>query len=138
MSNPETVEELSEFIEEQLKRNLGYSDSAEALHDIALAAFNLAARSLGNTGFQASYAALKLLGSVNCYSGPYGVIKAEDMLFPQYPPPEVKAREMAEGWKEWVREEAAKKLEEEKSREDGFSASPRVIAHWEGLVNNAS
>src|SRR4051812_18939804 len=92
--SPKTVEELVALIEERLGKSdsaverakaesnpdakfgdedhwlrhpameSGYNDSANAVRDVTVAAFNLMAHELGITGFQASWAALNAYAMV--------------------------------------------------------------------------
>jgi hypothetical protein len=83
-------------------------------------------------GFQASCADLDFLRRTRSMDGPFIILKAEDMLYPQYDLPE-KLREAMESWKEWAAEECAKKLEK-----SGEEAHPKVKAHWERLASHKS
>jgi hypothetical protein len=124
-----------------------YNTSAEALRDGTIAAFNYLAHRLGNSGFQASWAILNVLGDVNGYEGPFGVVKADEMLYPQYQTAEQKAREMSAGWKDWLRERATERLAEYEADptythldDDGVEraypkVAPTVIEHWRMLAN---
>lgn len=109
-----------------------YNTSAEAALEFTVAAFDHAASVLGLTGFQADYVALSVVGKINGYDGPYGIIKAEDMLYPQYSTPEDKATEFAAEWADWLRDEARKRLAEFEA--EPVHASPRVVAHWRRLA----
>lgn len=149
-AHPQTIDELVKFIESKTGGQHDYNTSAEALHDIAVAAFNYAAGALGNSGFQAGYAALKFVGTVNGIDGPYGLLKAENMLYPQYEPVTVKAAKMAEEWKPWLAEQAREKLAEHPevtyrtvTDDDGKNpvempnVHPNVHRHWQRLAAEA-
>lgn len=130
---PKTIEALAEYVQRQVEADHDYNTSAEAALDVACAAFNYAASAMGLSGFQASYAALSFIGRVNGYTGPYGFIKAEDALFPQYDVAG-KAAEMIEGWQPWLKEQAVKHLNE--SQERGEEPHPRVYIHWLKLAGD--
>lgn len=131
---PKTVAELTAFIQDTLAADHDYETSAQALHDITVAAFNVAARALGSSGFQASWAALRFLGTVNSIDGPYAVVKAEDMVYPQYPTLADRAAQLEREWTPWAADQAREKLAELQQREaDGLPTHPKVIAHWEQL-----
>lgn len=127
---PKTSEELNKYIAEKINKQHDYNTSAQALHDITVATFNYAASQLGNSGFQASYAALQFVGTVNGYDGPYGVLKGEDMLYPQYDSLVDTAAKWDKEWAQWAGEEAKKLLEE---HEEGL-VHPDVRSHWEELA----
>lgn len=129
-AHPQTLDEFVAFASGKFDGEYDYNTSAESALDVTIAAFNLAAHNLGLSGFQASWIALTMLGRVNGYDGPYGVLKAEDMVFPQYDV-EARAREMVDGWRPWAAEQAAKKLAES---EGDDRVHPDVRAHWEALA----
>lgn len=146
-AQPQTEEELADYLRDLVDAQHDYNSSAQALHDGAMAAFNYLAHRLGNSGFQASHAALRLLGTVNGYGGPYGLLKAEDALFPQYPSAQERAQEMADGWRDWLADEARRRLAENPevvyrtvTDEDGNdpvqvpNVSPAVHEHWRALA----
>lgn len=61
-----------------------YSQCAEAMAEMAEKAFDLAARTLGVTGWQASYAQLEFLRRSRDIEGPFGIYTMSDALYPQY------------------------------------------------------
>lgn len=129
---PETVEALTEYITSLVERKHDYGTCVYAMSLAATAAFQHVASKLGGTAFQASCADLDILRRTRSMDGPFIILKAEDMCYPQYDLTE-KLREAMDGWKEWVAEECAKKLE--KSCGD---AHPDVKAHWERLASHKS
>lgn len=146
-AHPKTEAELVEYLRSLTGAQHDYNTSAEALRDGTVACFNYLASALGNSGFQAGYAALSLIGITEGIKGPYAILKAEDSLFPQYPSPEEKAREFADGWQDWLREEAQKKLaenpevetrtytDEETGEEISYQpVAPSVHEHWKALA----
>ena len=108
----------------------GYEASADAMWKAALAAFEYAARRVGATGFQASWAALRFYGEAMHIDGPFGVYRLEDALYPQY---DLHGRltEFIEENRGWLREQARDKLND---AEMASYAAPRVVAHWRKLV----
>lgn len=124
-----TRDELMAFIDEKVGQEHDYNTSADALWQTAEATFNYVASELGATGFQASYAALKLLGKINGYNCPFAVVKAEELVFPQYDVAG-KVAGWLESWKPWAADEARKKLAES----DPEHVHPDVWSHWERLA----
>lgn len=105
----------------------GYSASANALWQAALAAFNYIAEVEGVTGFQAGYAALHAYGKMMGVEGPYAIIRAEELLYPQY---DNKIPELITKWQEgWCAEEAQRKIDEH-SKENFIYVHPDVKARW--------
>lgn len=127
---PNTTEELSEYITSLVEREHDYGTCVYAMSLAATAAFNYVASKLGVTGFQASCADLDILRRTRLIKGPFIILKAADMCYPQYSLPE-KLREAMGEWKDWVSKECAKKLEE-----SGDQAHPDVKAHWELMASH--
>lgn len=65
-------------------RSRAYALAAEALVIAGKAAFDYVADVQGVTGWQGSWAALKLYGDLVGVKGPYKIFKLEDALYPQY------------------------------------------------------
>jgi hypothetical protein len=59
---------------------------------------------------------------------PFAIIKAQDMLFPQYNI-RMDVERLLKAWEPWAKEEAKKKLEK-----DNEIAAVGVIKHWQALV----
>lgn len=142
-----TKEELQEFFEFLREYPHNYNTSCNAATYAMIAAFRYVGYKLGITGAQASFSALAIVGAINHYDGPYGIVRAENMLYPQYELPSEKAKEYEENWAEWASKEAKKKLEEYhadpyfeyENEETGETekhskVSPTVLAHWEKLA----
>jgi hypothetical protein len=130
---PKTIEDLVVEIEALVAfGHNDYNEAADALWKAALLAFNYAAHQVGATGFQAGFAALKFYGEALHIDGPFGIVKAENALYPQYD--EVaKVRDWVEtGWRPWLIEQATAK-----AAGDNTFASPRVLAHWRALAAEA-
>lgn len=129
---PNTLELLNEYITSLVDRQHDYGTCVYAMSLSAVAAFQHVASKLGVTGFQASCADLDILRRTRSLDGPFIILKAEDMLYPQYDLPE-KLRKAMESWKEWAAEECAKELEK-----SGEQVHPDVKAHWERLASHKS
>ena len=124
---PYTPEQLTQYIGSLVDRSHDYGTCCYAMSLAATAAFNYVAHKLGVTGFQASCADLDFLRRSRHLNGPFMILKAEDALYPQYDL-HGKLQEAMDGWKQWLKDEAAKKLAETES------AHPRVTAHWKTLA----
>ena len=124
-----TSKELNEYIESLLAIEHDYGTCVYAMSLASVATFQYIAHKLGVTGFQASCADMDILTRTRSIKGPWMLIKAEDMLYPQYDLP-AKLQEAMDGWQEWVSEEAQKKL----SASGNKQAAPTVLAHWKMLV----
>ena len=132
MTKPTTIEELAQHVKElreTMEKSRDYSTSAQYVLNVALAAFEFAAHEQGITGFQAHWIALNFLADVNNIKGPFAVLSAERMLYPQYETPTQLAAKYEEDFKPWLGEQARKKLEEHEG-----SAAPQVIEHWKRLA----
>ena len=150
--SPKTEEELLAYIRQALTFDLpterpedpvemakdedwgrAYADAADALWKCALAAFNYAADQVGASGWQASFAELAFLQHSRGLKGPFAIIDANDMLFPQY---DIRARveKYLEEWRPWAVEQAKAKLAEWEGRGRGDGPAPRVRERWEDLA----
>ena len=128
---PETAAELVEYIESLVERDHDYGTCCYAMSLAATAAFMHVAHKLGVTGFQAGCADLDVLRRTRRLDGPFIILKAEDMLYPQYDLQQ-RLREAMNEWGEWAAKEAQKKLEEHNGH-----AHPDVLARWERLAASA-
>ena len=124
---PLTEKQLLEYIVSLIDRGHDYGTCCYAMSLAAVAAFNYVAGKLGVTGFQSSCADLDFLRRTRSMKGPFIILKAEDMVFPQYDLPG-RLREAMDEWQPWVKEQAEKHLEETDM------AHPIVIAHWKMLA----
>lgn len=127
----DTIEQLMDFISVLTTREHDYGTSAYAMSLAATAAFQYVARKEGCTGFQASCADFDFLRRSRGIDGPFMLIKGDEFLFPQYDPHN-KLSEFSTEINPWLREKAAEKLKL------GWQAHPRVVAHWESIVKEAS
>lgn len=121
---PETEEEFLEYIRSSLNERHNYETSAEAVSNIAIAAFNYAANTLGITGFQAGWASLRALGEIKGIDGPFGIIKAEDFLFPQYDNYN-KIQEWHDEWLPYLKQKATENI-----KEASDLVHPDVMKRW--------
>jgi hypothetical protein len=124
----DSVDELQSYIASLVDREHDYGTCCYAMSLAATAAFNFVARELGVTGFQASCADLDILRRTRRLDGPFVILTGEDELYPQYDNNR-KLEECRIAWKDWIAEQAAKKL-----AESADSAHPDVVAHWKKLA----
>lgn len=127
---PATVEELSDYVSSIVDRGHDYGTCVYAMSLAATAAFQYVARKLGCTGFQASCADLDVIRRTRRIDGPFLIIKAGDMVYPQYDLRERLERFMEES-RPWVAEQARERL-----REQSPHAHPKVVAHWRRLAES--
>ena len=108
-----------------------YNYSAESALKETLAAFSKAADKYELSIFQASWVALGVIKEINGFEGPFGIVKAEDMVYPQYPLPSQKAKEWedSEEWQKWVCEKTKELLKDVKSY-----THHDVVEHWKQWV----
>lgn len=125
---PKTADELAEYVRSLTEREHDYGTAVYAASMAAVAAFNHVAHRLGMTGFQASCADLDIIRRTRRLHGPFMLIRAEDMLFPQYSI-EGKVREALNEWLPWAREQARKKL-----AEPLVHVHPEVMRRWRELA----
>lgn len=126
---PQSLTELSAYVDSLVNMPHDYGTCVYAMSMAAEAAFRYVAHQLGVTGFQASCADLDFLKRVRGLKGPFAIIDANDMLYPQYNIQNKVAGWMEE-WKPWAREEAKKKLADPLNSQ----AHPNVKARWEELA----
>lgn len=130
-SQEQRINDLMTEINNLIKKADSYDTAADTMWESALAAFNFAAREVGATGFQASWAALKFYGEAMNIKGPFLMLKTEDALYPQYDLPGRLQAHLDEQH-DWLRDEARKKLASPSSR----SAAPAVVEHWRKLAGD--
>lgn len=129
MTYPKNEDELLVTIREAIANATDYNGSAEALATCAVAAFEYAASAVGATGFQGEWAALKAYGEEVGIKGPFGVMRAEELVYPQYDLHR-KADELIEKWTPWAVEQARERL-----AGDLTYVHPEVLAYWRGLAS---
>lgn len=144
---PTTPAELADLINSFVALADDYDSAADAMWRAALAAFDYAARGVGATGFQASWAALRFYREAEHVDSPFLVMRLEDALYPQYDLLGRLAGFLEEN-RDWLREQATKKLAEYEARPtfaytdaDGNevtapTAAPSVVEHWRKLVES--
>lgn len=125
----DSLEQLNQFINNLTNRPHDYGTSCYAMSLAATATFNYICSKLGTTGFQASIADLDILKRTRELNGPFAILKAEDLCYPQYNLKE-KLDKYIENWFPWAASEAKKNLEEESQ------ACDEVREHWKWLVDN--
>lgn len=108
-----------------------YSQCAEAMAATAVDAFNLVARAVGASGWQASWAELEFLRRSRRIEGPWGVYTMEDALYPQY---DLHQRLQDLRWSDdtvkWLGDCAEYAL----ALRESNVVAPRVADHWRWLV----
>lgn len=124
-----SIEELAAYIQSRIDGKHDYGTCVYAMSLAAQAAFDYVAGQLGVTGFQASCADLHFISKTRRIEGPFMLLKAQDMLYPQYNLHDMLSKAMDE-WREWCAEEAKKKLAE---KGEG-SVHPNVEHHWRTLA----
>jgi hypothetical protein len=127
---PETMKELEEYITDLVKREHDYGTCISAMSLAATAAFNFVAHELRTNGFQAYCADFDFLRRSRGIKGGFLLLKAEDMVYPQYDLPE-KLKKAMENWKPWVKEQAIEHLKE------ANGTHHEVVAHWKKLAGVA-
>lgn len=127
---PKSLQELANYIETLQGHEHDYGTCVYAMSMAATAAFNYMASALGVTGFQASCADLDIIRRTRHMEGPFILLKAEDMVYPQYDLHKKLDEFMIES-APWVKEQASIKLRDTNKE----FTHPDVIAHWESLAN---
>jgi hypothetical protein len=130
---PVNIEDLANQIQEIVSKSYSYEDAPNALAEAALLAFNFVASELGVSGYQASYADMVFLSKSRLIKGPFAIVKAEDMLYPQYDILKDVQKHL-DTWSSWVAEEATRRL---KGSANLYSPSFTVIDHWKKLAAQA-
>lgn len=129
VKTPHSQEELIDLIEQLSRREHDYGTCVYAMSICATATFNYIANILGVTGFQASCADLDIIKRTRGMNCPFIILKAEDMLYPQYDLKEKLSEAMSE-WGGWAKEQASKKL----AVTSKDNCHQDVWAHWESLA----
>jgi hypothetical protein len=127
--NFDKVEDLTAYIKSLTDMQHDYGTCVYAMSMAATATFFHVANVLGVTGFQASMADMDILKRTRNINGPYMLIKAEDMLYPQYNIPRRVVKTMNE-WRKWAKQEAKCKLADSNSS----LAHSAVRKRWKQLA----
>lgn len=142
---PTTPAELADVINSFVALADDYDSVADAMWRAALAAFDYAARGVGATGFQASWAALRFYREAERIDGPFLVVRLHDALFPQQDLPGRLAGFIEEN-RDWLREQATKKLAKYETQPSSTytdangnevttpTAAAFVVEHWRKLA----
>lgn len=121
------------------------SKCAEAMWRAGYMAVEYVASQLGMTGFQHSYAMLKLYQQAMHIDGPFMVLQVHDALYPQY---DLQGRvwDFVQENHEWLAGQARTMLAEYEANptltytdDDGRTVTrprvaPRVVEHWRGIL----
>lgn len=126
---PETMAELTEYIQslEALPADYGMAVYVASLS--AAATLNYLGKTKGMTGFQMSCVDLDILRRMRGLDCPFMIIKAHDMLYPQYDIAEQVA-EALNKWRPWAIKQATVLLMDAR---DGVH--PAVLARWKEFAN---
>lgn len=125
---PDSVEELNEVIKALTERQHDYGTCVYAMSIAAEATFNFVAQQLGVTGFQAGAADLDIVRRTRGFKGPFALIDASNLLYPQY---DIRrnVEELLVKWQPWAKEQAEQRLAEKSS-----TVAPHVEQHWRELA----
>jgi len=126
---PKTLEELNAIISALAEREHEYGTCVYAMSIAATAAFYYMSRRLGVTGFQAMLADMDFIRRVRHMKGPFGILDAADLVYPQYDMIG-KVQEWIREWMPWAAKEAVKRLNEHREE----AVHPEVLAHWKRLA----
>jgi len=110
-----------------------YGRCVYAISLAAVATFNYVAHVEGITGFQASCADLDILRRTRRLEGPFMIVDASKMLYPQYSDTLDRVKKFLESddTKKWLKEKAKEQLDQNKDNEH---VSVEVMAHWKKLA----
>lgn len=127
---PKNQKELIREIARLVEREHSYGTCVYAMSLAAVATFNYVSHRLGVTGFQASCADLDILRRTRMMRGSFILLKAEDLLYPQY---DLRKRldEAITEWQPWLQKEAKKLLAKNKKK---GACAPAVRFHWQQLA----
>lgn len=120
-----TIEELVEYIQSLANRKHEYGTCVYATSLAATAAFQFVAGKLGITSYQASLADLDIIRRVRSIEGPFMIMEASRMLYPQYD----LVRELADFQREsvpWIADAARRYLAASQDH-----VHPNVTERWE-------
>jgi hypothetical protein len=132
---PNSVEELSDYIEALVKRPHDYGTCVYAMSLAATAAFNFIASKLGVSGFQASCADMDILRQTRGFE--WGrIVSYDNLLYPQYCDDEHFSPVTHLLADDEIRIQLAEKARS--LLEDSEHAHPEVKAHWEMLASFAT
>lgn len=126
---PKSPEELTAYIAALVNRPHDYGTCVYAMSMATVAAYYYVAHALGTTGFQASCADMDILRRTRGLTGPFMLIKGEDLLYPQCDIPQ-KVDDFIRESQPWAAEEAKKKLADPSN----VHAHPDVRTRWEQLA----
>lgn len=145
VGTPANLEELNTFIQSCLdavnppssdhpdkdkEMGAAYGRAVYAMSMSAVATFNYIASQLGVTGFQASCADLDILSRTRGLVGPFMILDASKLLYPQYNLlGDAQKFIDGEGVKKWLAETAEKSLAENIEH-----VAAAVIDHWKYLA----
>lgn len=126
---PYTTRQLVQYIDSLVEREHDYGTCVYAMSMAAVAAFYYVSHRLEVTGFQASCADLDIIRRTRHLKGPFMIIDADKMLYPQYNIVGEVMKALKE-WRPW-----AKKRAKELLADDGRSAADEVYDRWKRLAS---
>lgn len=126
----DSLADLTNYVWGLADRPHDYGTCVYAMSMAAHAAYRYIANHLGVSGFQASMADLDFLRRARGIEGPFMLVTADKLLYPQYEPLlEVEEWLNGSSTRQWAKKEAQKLLAEQ-----GKFARPSVVARWRELV----
>lgn len=125
---PETLDDLTRYIAGLVEREHDYGTCVYAMSMAATAAFGYVAKRLGVTGFQASCADMDILRRTRHMEHGFILLKADDLLYPQYDLPSRLA--------EWIEETRTSlaPVARQKIAEASGRVHPKVLARWKEIA----
>jgi len=126
---PQSKEDLVKYIDAKIAQHHNYNTSALAMAEVAIAAFNYVAKELGTTGFQASFAGIEFLANTRNIKGPFSIVEARDLTYPQYNIEQNMYKQIEE-WMPWAIQQCKKNLAEKNREHVGVN----VWKHWEDMA----
>ncbi len=124
---PKTIEELNEYIASLEAIVPDYGIAVYVVSLSATATYNYLSYKHGMTGFQASCADLDIIRRTRHLECPFMLVKADDMLFPQYDMYQNLSDAMRE-WMPWASQRATELLK------DTTGCHPSVVKRWHLLA----
>ncbi len=126
---PNTREELNEYIDSLLALPADYGMAVYVASLSATATLNYVGKMAGMTGFQMSCVDLDIVRRTRALNCPFMIIKADDMLYPQYNIREQVSEALCK-WRPWATKKATELL-----MGDRKGLHPAVLERWHELAN---
>lgn len=126
---PETLAELTEYIQSLEALDADYGMAVYIASLSAVATLNYLGKTKGMTDFQLSCTDLDILRRMRGLDCPFMIIKADDMLYPQYDIAGY-VSEALDKWRPWAAKEATELLMGDRSH-----THPDVLKRWTELAS---